>query len=241
MTHATDTISAPASFRSEFVRGFVICLPIALSVALFGMIYGLLAAQKGLSLIEAVGMCLIVFAGASQLLALELWSLPPAAVTLAIAVFIINLRYLMQTATLGEVLRPWGRFGLIATLFNADENWAVTMTEHGKASVGPGFFMGSAMALYSFWAGSAGIGWLAGGIAPDAEKYGLGFVGTAVFLYLLHGLAKKKSDLLPILVGAAAAVLAAKLVPGAWFILIGGLAGSLAGLARELLGDKADA
>ncbi|MFD2263725.1 AzlC family ABC transporter permease [Lacibacterium aquatile] len=237
MTYA-DSITSDPSFRSEFARGFLICLPIALSVAIFGIIYGLLAAQKGLSLVEAVGMCLIVFAGASQLLALELWSMPPTALTLAIAVFIINLRYLMQTATLGEVLKPWGRAGLLATLFNADENWAVTMTEHKKAPVGPGFFMGSAMALYSFWAGSAGIGWLAGGVAPDAEKYGLSFVGTAVFLFLLQGLAKKRSDLLPILVGAGAAIAAAKLIPGTWFILIGGLAGSLAGLARDLLKEK---
>lgn len=222
----------------DFRAGYLLCLPIAVSVALFGLIYGLLAAQKGLSMVETVGMSLIVFAGSSQLLALELWSSPINIIGLGLAVLIINLRYLMQTATLGDLLKPWGWRGFLAVLFNADENWAVSVAEMRKRAITPWFYMGAAMALYSFWVISSGFGWLAGGIAPDAEKYGLGFVGTAVFLFLLNAMVRQRSDLLPIATAAAAAVAVSLWLPGTWYILAGGLAGSFAGVLMDMRGTR---
>jgi len=220
-----------------FRAGFIACLPLAFSVVIFGLVYGLLAAGKGLSVAETVLMSLIVFAGSSQLLALELWTHPPAVAVLALAVLILNLRYLLQTAALKDLLLPLGLpRALGAAAFNADENWAVTIQAlrgPNAAFVRASYFMGSAACLYSFWAVSGGIGWFAGGLVPDPQALGLGIVGTAVFVSLLHGLYRSPADFLPWGAAAASAGLASLTLPGAWYILIGGLAGALAGAVRD--------
>lgn len=67
----------------------------------------------------------------------------------------------------------------------------------------------------------------------DPSQWGLDFVFTAMFLALLVGLWKGKADLLPWIVAALAAVAAAHWLPGKWYILLGGVAGSLAGVVRH--------
>lgn len=222
-----------------FRAGFLACLPLALSVAIFGLVYGLLAASKGLSVAETVLMSLIVFAGSSQLLALELWTQPPLVPVLALAVFILNLRYLLQTAALKDLLLPLGLpRALAASAFNADENWALTIQAlrgPNAANVRASYFMGAALCLYSFWAVSGGIGWFAGGLVPDPQALGLGIVGTAVFTSLLQGLYRSPADFVPWGAAAVCAGIASLTLPGAWYILIGGLAGALAGALRDSL------
>ena len=45
---------------------------------------------------------------------------------------------------------------------------------------------------------------------------------------------KGKVDIVPWAVAAASAILTAKLVPGNWYIIVGGLLGSLAGALVEM-------
>src|SRR3546814_2626926 len=79
-----------------------------------------------LSVRETGLMSALVFAGASQMLAMELWTSPVPVLTLAIAALVINLRYLMMTAVLKPWLEPIGPGRAYGSLFfTADENWAV--------------------------------------------------------------------------------------------------------------------
>lgn len=73
-------------------------------------------------------------------------------------------------------------------------------------------------------------GRLAGAAIPDPETWGLDFAFTAVFISLLAGLWKGKGDIPPWTVAAVAALAANHFLPGKWYIVIGGLAGSLTGL-----------
>ena len=225
----------PPSFGLR--AGFMACLPLAISIMIFGLVYGLLAAGKGFSVAETVLMSLIVFAGSSQLLALELWSQPPAIGVMALAVMILNLRFLLQTAALKDLLLPLGLpRALAATALNADHNWAVTiqaMRGPNGALVRVSYYLGASLCLYLFWALSSGIGWFAGGLIPDPQALGLGMAGTAVFVTLLQGLYRSRADLWPWGAAAASAGLASLTLPGAWYIVIGGLTGALAGAFRD--------
>ncbi len=246
----TDTLSpttrSRADFAAAFRAGFIACLPISASVAVFGLVYGFLAQQKGLSALEATLMSLLVFAGASQMLALELWTSPPAIAGLALAVFIINLRYVMQTAALYPLLRPHGLpVTLAAIFFNADENWAVTIGAMRDGETRIGFYWGTAFNLYVFWAlatiAGAVIGRAAGSMEISPQALGLHIVGAAVFTALLVGLARQGGGqdsrlarcLLPWATAGITAAIAAQILPGTWFILIGGLSGSLVGAVYD--------
>ena len=55
------------------LHGARLCLPLTPGLLVFGAAFGTAAAQKGLSLWEAVGLSAFVFAGAAQMVGLELW------------------------------------------------------------------------------------------------------------------------------------------------------------------------
>jgi predicted branched-subunit amino acid permease len=78
------------------------------------------------------------------------------------------------------------------------------------------------------------VGYLLGSAIDDPSQWGLDFAFTATFLALLLGMWKGRGDLIPWLVAALAAILAAQWIGGSWHILIGGLVGSLAGAILEM-------
>jgi predicted branched-subunit amino acid permease len=76
-------------------------------------------------------------------------------------------------------------------------------------------------------------GRLFGSVISDPTALGLDFAFSATFLALLLGLWKGRADLVPWLVAALVAIIVGRFVPGQWYIVIGGLAGSLAGALAE--------
>lgn len=223
-------------FTTAGVRhGFVTALPISFAISVFAMVFGLIAGQKGLSLAEVLLMSMFVFAGASQMLALELWAQPVPVLSLALAAFIINLRFMMMTAA----LRPWlGQappvLAYSSVHLTADENWALSITEMRRGGLDAGFHLGSGLSLWVFWVVFSALGRLFGGLVAEPERFGLDFVPVAVFLALVVPLFEGRSSLLPWAGAAAASALAAWLLPGAWFLVIGGLTGSLLGAWRDV-------
>jgi 4-azaleucine resistance transporter AzlC len=230
--HSAD--ESTVRFSAAGVRtGFVECVPIALGVAGYGIVFGVLARQAGLSVAEAAFMSATVLAGAAQLIAIELWETPIPVVAVVGTTFIVNLRYVLM----GAALRPW--FSRLSPLkaygsvfFTADENWALTMGRLKSGSQQGAYLLGSGLAIWSFWIAATVIGATAGGVIGDPAQYGLDFVLTAVFLAIAVGLWDGTSSLLPWLTAFGIAVLAAQSLPGRWYILLGGVAGSLVEVIR---------
>lgn len=232
----TSTATLPRSATtSQFLLGARLFVPVALSIAAYGVVWGVLARQAGLSITEVVLMSTLVFAGASQFVALELWSptaLPVGAIVVATA--IVNLRMLLMTATLrpltSDIDKPRALLGMH---FVTDESWALTMTEMARGRGSFAFLLGAGALAWVAWLTATLGGRLLGSVIGDPARYGLDFAFTATFIALLLGMWKGKSDLLPWLVAALAAIAAAQLLPGNWYIIIGGLLGSLAGALAE--------
>ena len=95
------TMDRPAaSARSQFWLGVTMFIPVAISIASYGVVWGVLAGQKGLSVLEVLLMSGLVFAGSSQFVALDSWT--PGAlpiVSIVVATAIVNLRMLLMSAT----------------------------------------------------------------------------------------------------------------------------------------------
>src|SRR3954451_3044889 len=74
MTKVPEKRNGAASYSwAGLVEGARLAMPVMPGMVLFGAAVGALAAQKGLSLLEATLMSTIVYAGASQFVALEMW------------------------------------------------------------------------------------------------------------------------------------------------------------------------
>lgn len=216
-------------------RGFLECLPVALGVASYGVVFGVLAVQAGLSVLEASLMSATVLAGAAQLIAVDVWAeattVPVAAVVLT--TLLVNLRYLLM----GAALRPWfgglsARAAYGSVFFTADENWALTMGVYDDADANgrpvPGaYLLGSGLAIWLCWVGATILGAVAGDRVGDPSRYGLDVVFLAVFVAIAVDLWDGGEQLRPWAAAFAVALATAWAVPGYWYVLAGALAGGL--------------
>jgi 4-azaleucine resistance transporter AzlC len=208
-------------------------IPIAISVFAYGLVFGVLARQADLSLLEALLMSGLVFAGASQFVALGLWAMPLPVGAIILTTLIVNLRHLLM----GASVSPWfSRLPFVRAygtlFFLSDESWALLMGEFASGKRNAAFLLGSGGTVYLAWVGAALVGGTLGGVIQDPAQWGLDFAITAVFIALLVGLWRGKKDLLPWIVAAIVATAAAHWLPGKWYILLGALTGSLIGVVR---------
>jgi len=227
------------------LAGFRVCLPVALGVAVYGVLFGLLARQKGLSLAAAQSMSLGVFAGASQLIALDLWGPDLPVASLIVTTCIVNLRHVLM----GAALAPWltrltARQAFGSLFFMTDESWALALgrwAEERRRGLGSdgAFLLGAGLCVYAFWNASTALGHVLVSGLDDPAKYGLDFAFTAVFTALLVGLRPRRADVPPLVCATVAALVSARLMPGKWFILVGALAGGLAAAFGPGAGDAA--
>ncbi len=206
-------------------------IPIAISAFTIGIVFGVLARQARLSVVDALLMSGLVYAGASQFVALSLWTTIPFPVTtIIVTTFIVNMRHLLMGASLRPwftKLSPWKVY--LSVFFMVDESWAMTMSDFAKGGRDAGFLFGSGLILYLAWVSSTIIGRTVGAWIQNPAQWGLDFAFTAVFTALLVGMWKGKSNLLPWIVAAVVAVAAAHWLPGKWYSLLGGIVGSVAG------------
>lgn len=220
--------------RRDVRAGFLTCVPVALGVAGYGVAFGVLANQVGLSVAEAALMSALVVAGAAQLIAVELWADPVPVVTIVATTLAINLRY----SLMGAALQPWFRhlsalqaYGSLFVM--ADENWALTMRDFRSGNRRGAFLLGSGIAIWLFWVGSTIVGAVAGEAVGDPARYGADFALVAVFVALAAELWEGRSTLVPWMVALGTAVVTAELLPGRWYILLGGLAAALVEVLRH--------
>jgi 4-azaleucine resistance transporter AzlC len=227
--------------RAGVVAGVRRTLPVALSIFTYGLVFGVLARQAGLSIAESALMSGLVFAGASQFVALDLWVSPLPVGTIVLTTLVVNLRHLLMGAALSPwflKLPPAAAYGTI--FFVSDESWALTMGEFARGGRNAAFLLGSGITTFVAWVSAAIVGQTLGSVLDDPSRWGLDFAFTAVFLVLLVGLWRGKSDLLPWAVAAVVAVAASLWLPGKWYILLGGLSGSLVGAIAQARGRRAD-
>lgn len=199
--------------------------PVALGVGIYGGVFGILASAAGLSMLEMVMMSFLVFAGAAQFAALDLWQTPLPIAEIALACLFINLRYVMITASIRPRKRdePAWKW-ILAVHFCADENWAVTMAK--PAPMGNlAFLLGGGLVLIIGWQGGGLIGFFAGNSIPDPRLIGVDFAFTAAFIGLVGGFWKGVRDLPVWAASAFGAIAGHWWLSGAWFVMSGAAAG----------------
>lgn len=227
--------SRPRFSRAAILEGARRSLPVQVAIVPFGLVCGVTAQAQGLSLAEATLMSGIVYAGSAQLLVLSQWSSPAPVLAAALATFVVNLRM----ALMGPVLGPWldrlRGWRLWVSLFvMADQNWAMSVTQMQAGRWDAGFLFGSGVPMWLFWVISTAAGHVLGATMRPPAGHPLFFTALAVFVAILVGMWRDGRDLLPWAVAAAVSMLFARLLPGtSWYIVLGALSGSAAGVWRD--------
>lgn len=217
--------------------------PILLGVAPFGVIAGFAAVDIGLRLQEAVGFSVFVFAGASQLAAIELLGQGAPVGVAVLTVVVINMRMAMYSASLAPHLAHEAvHRRLLGAYVLTDQAYAVSITRFLRDRTADRFwfFIGAAVPMWLVWQPATVIGALVGDRVPEGIP--LGFAVPLAFLALLVPAVVDRPALAAALVAATVATVGVTW-PANIAMPIGAVAGVVVGavLARRAAGRRWEA
>lgn len=233
MSEARGAESPPVT-RAGLVLGARRCLPLLPGIVVFGTAFGAAAAQKGLDVWLTLSLSAFVFAGASQMVALEIWQetwTPATFLTLVAVTATINARMALMGAALAphvsampRPLQPLNFFLL------TDASWLVAMRYHQvDRGTDLGVVLGAGLTMWVVWIVATLPGFLAGALVERPEAFGLDLVMPVFFSVMLVPLWKGARAAIPWLVAGAVSLATSLLVEGYLFIIVGALSGALAG------------
>ncbi|MBX3570210.1 MAG: AzlC family ABC transporter permease [Rhizobiaceae bacterium] len=202
-------------------------LPVIVAVLPFGLLYGALAAQQGLSPFDAALMSATIFGGASQMVGIELFGKQISPWWIVLSIFAVNFRHVLYSATLGRRIRHWpaGQKAL-GFFFLTDAQFAEAerLAEAGKP-VGFAWYMGLSLPIYLTWVAESYLGAAFGKLIGDTHAIGIDFLLPIYFLGLVMEFHKRPLWLPVVAASAAASILAYWTVGSPWHVSLGALAG----------------
>lgn len=176
----------PPVFR-PLVAGAKDVAPILLGVIPFGIIVGASAVNAGFSTGQALGMSVIVFAGASQLAAIDLLARGAAVPVVVLTVLVINLRFLMYSAALTPHFSHLSaRWKALVSYLITDQAFAVSVHRFQREPGLTGrlwYYLGTAIVLWVTWQLGTVVGVFLGTLVPVSWE--LDFTVPLVFVALL--------------------------------------------------------
>ncbi|MHA6346554.1 AzlC family ABC transporter permease [Roseivivax sp. CAU 1761] len=231
---------AEGGVKATYWRGVRDGLPFLAVILPFGMLFGVVATEAGLTVFEALAFSVAVIAGAAQFTALQLMSdQAPVFVVLASALA-INLRMAMYSASvtphLGE-LPLWQR--ALVSYFLVDQTYALVSLEYERRAMTLRekfvYFLGVTTPICPFWYVATVIGALAGGAIPT--EFGLDFALPVAFLAMIGPMLRTRAHVVAALVATVTA-LAFAWLPYNLGLMTGGIAGMIAGARAEAAAER---
>ncbi len=233
-TRAHPSGQPAAGAREELLRGILAEIPLLLGVVPFGLIYGVIATQSGLTPATAQAASAVVFAGSSQFVMSQLVAGGASGLVIVVSIAAINLRHALYSASLAPHLAHLsaGWKALLAYLLT-DEAYAVSIG-HLEAD-GPRihrhfFLLGAGLTLWASWQASTALGLFVGARVPAA--WSLEFTLPLMFIAIVVSQLKDRAGIAAALVAGGLAV-ALRGLPLGLGVLLAAVAGILAGSALE--------
>lgn len=173
------------------------------------MPFGILARETGLHPLQAIGMSLLMFAGASQFVALELFRGGAGPLVVIATSLLINLRHLLMAASLRPDIgaRPLGQRLGVAYLL-VDESFAMAASWYRRGGRALSYYVAFGLGMWLMWNGGTIVGVLAGPAVPDPRVLGLDFAIVATFIAIVVlGLRTPRDVAIAVLAAVAAGLL----------------------------------
>jgi 4-azaleucine resistance transporter AzlC len=200
----------------RFRHAFHDALPIIVSGFVFGVVFGVLARNAGWTPLSATLMSALVFAGASQFIAVEQWASGDyGVVAVVFTTLLVNLRHVLMCVSLRRPFRDESRLKLAPSfaLLLIDETWALAEHRFRNSKPSLAYFIQTGLLIYFGWVGGTWVGTQVGSHIPRPADLGLDFTFIAMFLSLMVLLWRQPSDFVTWLTSGVIAYFTARL-PG---------------------------
>ena len=216
----------------EFKRGILDEMPLQIGIFPFGLVYGVLGVESGMSVLETCLLSVILFGGASQIVFTQLLaSATPAGVILA-TVSTINLRHLLYGLSIGGYLRSLPlRWRILLAYLLTDEAYAMSIARFRSMPTYPFMhyhLLGTGLLLFIVWQLSTICGAFLG--TAVTESLQLGFAVPLSFIAVLAPVIKRRAEIITAFSAGATALLLHDMAWNLWLICAA-IAGILSGWA----------
>ena len=216
------------SNRSKnFFRGVKDTSPLMIPVIPFGIIFGVLAIDLGLTPLTTISMSVIIFGGASQIIFLQLFSAGASSLIIFSSVGAVNSRHLLYGTVLSEHLSDLNlAWKIIVSYFLVDQAFAVSNNYFSKNKKDKNkhfHLIGGGLNCWMIWQITTLIGIYLGSIIP--EKLGLTFAIPLTFLALLVNDFRKLNNVIVIIVSGSIATLGYQIIPFKAYVIVAAIIG----------------
>jgi len=222
------------SYKNTIITGFKKSIPVIIGYIPIGISYGILALNTDLSPYIIVGMSAFVFAGSSQLIAVNMLTAQAAIIPIIMTTFLVNLRHILMSASLSLHFKktPSKLLPLIGFVIT-DESFAIGNTLIKERENKGLFFLSMGLSAYLGWVLSSLIGVLIGRYILNFEIPVIDFVLPAMFIILLIMQIRDKMDVVVSVLAAILSIVFFFIFPGNWNIIIATLSAAVIGVIVE--------
>lgn len=173
--------------RKTFWDGVRAELPLLIGVFPFGMIYGALALNAGLSALASQMMSSIIFAGSAQFVTAQLVHDAAPALVIILTIAVVNLRHMLYSASLAPYLKNLSlKWKVLLSYLLTDEAYAPSILKYEETDIKPfshWFLLGAGFSLWLTWQVSTALGIFLGAAIPP--KWPLGFALPLTFIAMV--------------------------------------------------------
>ena len=214
-----------------FLKGVIDVSPLMIPVVPFGLIFGVLAIDVGFTPMETMGMSLIIFGGASQIVLLQLFSGGASSLVIISSVGAVNSRHLLYGAVVSEHLSDLKLiWKIIISYFLIDQEFARSNEYFKKNKDENKYFhlIGGGATCWIICQSTTFLGIILGAAIP--EKLGLSFAIPLTFLALLINDFRKFINVFVIIVSGLVATLGYNIIPFKAYVIVAALIGLLSAI-----------
>ena len=188
-----------------FFRGVQDMLPLSVAVIPWAVLAGSAAINAGLSMLQAVGMSALVFAGAAQLVSLSMLMTGASLLSILLTVFFLTSQHFIYALSLRPEVTPWPlRRRLSIGFLLTDELYATAMLKQKPSYA---YMLGAGFSFYLSWVGFSVIGILLAHSVPDLSKLHLEFSIVVVFLVMAIMLIQNRAAIYGVIASALSVLL----------------------------------
>lgn len=220
--------------KKSFLDGVRAEIPLLIGVFPFGMIYGALALNAGLSAFASQMMSSIVFAGSSQFITTQLVHEAAPGVVIILTIAVVNLRHMLYSASLAPYLKHLSmKWKILLSYLLTDEAYAPSILKYEEEGIKPfshWFLLGAGFSLWFTWQISTALGIFVGTEMPEEIplEFALPLTFIAMFVPIL-----KKRPMIAAAISAGITALLAYNLPFRLGLILAALVGIVVGTVLE--------
>jgi predicted branched-subunit amino acid permease len=225
--------------RDAFRRG----IAVAIAAAPFAVLFGAVAVDNGLTIAETALMSATLYAGASQLVGVELFNHNVAPWLVVLSIFAVNFRHVLYSAAIAAHIRHLTFWQKATSLFLLTDPQFAETERRADAGIRVNYVWSMVLGLsvYVPWLCLTIVGGFLGNLIGDPKAIGIDVLLPIYFMGLVLGFRSRANWLPVVIASAAGSILAMHFVGSPWHVSLGALAGVVVAALMPIDGKESEA